>query len=338
MDFNRNKYLWFAFSAILFLGLLYIADVNKFIDALESANLYLLIPALILGLSTYVIWGITWHMFFNQMEIKSGFVKTLEMFMAGNFLNSVTPLGQFGGEPFMAYIVSKNTDSSYERSLSCVVSADIVNAVPFVTFLAGGVAYLFFFSSVNNLIMQATYVSIVLGTLGGIIVYLLWFDEELLEKYIFMALDYLEKYTSFGSKLTKIAKGKITAAKSAFLEAGKNPELLLKAMLITHLTFITQIASLYFILLSLGLEPMIPAIYFTLMLAGLATFSPTPGGSGTFEAAFAGMFLLFYSVNFATALTTAILFRLMTYWPALLIGYLAFIKLSTPDRSELDSK
>ena len=133
-------------------------------------------------------------------------------------------------------------------------------------------------------------------------------------------------------------KEKITAVKEAFLEAGKNPRLLLEATVITHLTFITQIASLYVILLSLGLEPLIPAIYFTVMLAGVATFSPTPGGSGTFEAAFAGILMLFYPVNLATALTAAILFRLMTYWPALLIGYLAFVKLSTPDRKEVEAR
>lgn len=338
MDLKRNKFIWFGISALILAGLIYVADLNEFIEALRSAKLYLLLPALVLGLSASAILGIPWHIFFKQMEIKSNPRETLEMFMAGNFLNLVTPLGQFGGEPFMAYIISKNTDSSYERSLSCVVSADIINAVPFITFLTGGVAYLLFFSSVNNLVAQAAYIAAVLGIIGGIIVYLLWFDEELLEKYAFMVLDYLERNTGFGDRLVDLVKEKIASIKSGFLEAGRDRRVLLKAAAIAHLTFITKMASLYFILLSLSLEPAIPAIYFTVILASVATFSPTPGGSGTFEAAFASVLMLFYSVGFAEALTAAVLFRLMTYWSVLVIGYVAFIRVNTPSRSEAGSE
>ncbi|WP_414838012.1 lysylphosphatidylglycerol synthase transmembrane domain-containing protein [Candidatus Nanosalina sp. VS9-1] len=331
---KKNKYLWFGISLIILLGMVYISDVSKFVEALRSANPYYLIPALGLGLSGFLIWGYVWHMFFRHMDFDLKYQRTMEMFMAGNFLNSITPLGQFGGEPFMAYIVSRNTDASYDKSLSCVISADIINAIPFLTFLTAGAAYMFLFQSVKGLVAQAAYLAIIFALIGGLIAYLLWFDEEILEKYLFVILNRIQSRIGRGEKFIQRIKERISSTKAAFYKAGDDPRMLLEAATLTHATFLLQIASLYFILLSLSITPNFPAIYFTVMLSGVATFSPTPGGSGTFEAAFAGILMLFYPLNFAIALTAAVLFRLTTYWPGLIIGYLAFIKLNTPDREQ----
>jgi uncharacterized protein (TIRG00374 family) len=85
--------------------------------------------------------------------------------------------------------------------------------------------------------------------------------------------------------------------------------------------------SLRFVLLSLGIRPDFTPIYFTVTLSSLASFSPTPGGSGTFEAAFSGLMVFFFEVNIATAVTAAVLFRLTTYWPGLVIGYISLVGL-----------
>lgn len=328
----ENKYLWFGVSGLFLALLIYFSDVEKFVNALSNADPAFLASALVLGLSAFLVWGYVWHLFFRQMDLEISFYRTMEMFMAGNFLNSVTPLGQFGGEPFMAYIVSKNTEASYEKSFSFVASADIINAVPFVTYLLAGAAYMFFFRSVNSVIAQGAYLAALLATVGGLVAYLLWFDEEKVEKYLFGALNRVQKITGHGDKLSREIKDRISAVKTSFREAGENPRMLAKAAAVTHVNFVFQGATLYLILLSLSLTPEITAIYFTVLLSGLASFSPTPGGTGTFEAAFAGVLLLFYPVGFATALTAAVLFRLASYWPGMLIGYIAFVKLNISER------
>ena len=330
----KNKYLWFGVSGLFLALLIYFSDTEKFLNAISNADPLLLAPALILGLSAFLVWGYVWHLFFRQMDIDISLYRTMEMFMAGNFLNSVTPLGQFGGEPFMAYIVSRNTGASYEKSFSFVASADIINAVPFITYLLAGAGYMFFFRTVNNIIAKGALLAISLAAVGGLLVYLLWFDEDIVEKYLFKALNKVQKVTGHGDKLSKEIKERISAVKKSFREAGESPKMLLKATAITHVNLVLQGTALYFILLSLSLTPEITAIYFTVLLSGLASFSPTPGGTGTFEAAFAGVLLLFYPVGFATALTAAILFRLSSYWPGLIIGYIAFVKLNIPERKK----
>ena len=43
---------------------------------------------------------------------------------------------------------------------------------------------------------------------------------------------------------------------------------------------------------------------------------------------------LFYSVDLATALTAAVLFRLTTYWPGLLVGFLTLVTLDRQGDTE----
>ncbi|MFB6190551.1 MAG: lysylphosphatidylglycerol synthase domain-containing protein [Candidatus Nanohaloarchaea archaeon] len=77
-------------------------------------------------------------------------------------------------------------------------------------------------------------------------------------------------------------------------------------------------------LLSMGVSSDFTPLYFVLVLSSFGNFSPTPGGSGTFEALMAAVLTFFLPhITFATALAVAIIFRLTTYWPGLAIGYLA---------------
>ncbi|MFB6190552.1 MAG: lysylphosphatidylglycerol synthase transmembrane domain-containing protein, partial [Candidatus Nanohaloarchaea archaeon] len=130
MDSRVEKLLWFGVSTAIIGAVIYFADVSKFLEAVRQANGWYLIPALGLGLSVFSIWGFTWYSFFRKIGISISYLKSLRMFMAGMFMNSITPVGQFGGEPFMAYVVERNVDVSYEKAFSTVLSADIVNAVP----------------------------------------------------------------------------------------------------------------------------------------------------------------------------------------------------------------
>lgn len=54
------------------------------------------------GMSVMLVFGFTWHRFLHKLDIKHSYLESLKLFYSGQFLNSVTLLGQFGGEPAMA--------------------------------------------------------------------------------------------------------------------------------------------------------------------------------------------------------------------------------------------
>lgn len=328
IDVGRKQLLWFGVTGALFLLLLYFADVDEFLTSLVRADPSTFSVALVVGFSSLLVWAWVWHRFFGQMGIASTPSRTVRMFLTGHFLNSITPLGQFGGEPIMAYIVSDNTGTDYENALACVISADILNAAPFFTFTLGGVIYLSVIGSLNGLVLEVGVLSLLLLVVGGLVAYLLWSNDRSFGDTAITLLDAIERRVGRAESAFESLRAGIGNVEEAFQTAGDDPVFLLKTGFVSHLAILAQIVSLYFVLLSIGVDPEIVPLYFVVNLSVIATVSPTPGGSGTYEAAFAALVTFFYPVEFATGLTAAVLFRLTTYWPGLLAGHLSLLTLN----------
>jgi uncharacterized protein (TIRG00374 family) len=325
---KNSKVLWYGVSTVLIAALIYFADVQEFIRALRSVDPVYMTLGFISGISVFLVWGYVWHSFFIKLEIRTTLYKSYKMFMAGHFMNSITPLGQLGGEPFMAYVVSKNTDSSYEKSLSGVMSSDIINAIPVITYTAAGIIYLLLFRTLSGFVEQVIYFGLGTALIIALMIYLLWFDKKKMEAGIFGMLNFIERRLEIGDEYFEPLKSKIRSLKKSFEKIGDDPRHLVKVALISHIYFITQFICLYFILKGLEVDPGFVGIYFTVILAGLAIFAPTPGGTGAYETVFTGFLLFFYpAMDPSTAVATAILFRLTTYWPGILIGYFCILNL-----------
>jgi len=329
LDIGRKELIWYGLAVALFAGLLYVADLDEFVRSVRQADRSLFVAGLLVGFISLLVWAWVWHRFFSQLGIESTVSRTVRMFLTGHFLNGVTPLGQFGGEPIMAYIVSDTTGAEYERSLAAVISSDIVNAAPFFTFPLGGIIYLAAFGRVGNFLLKLGLVTVSLLTVGSAVAYLLWSDDDRLGDSILDFLDRLQGIVGRGDTVFDSLRESVTEVADAFQQAGSDRRFLLTTGLGSHLAIIAQIASLYFVFRAIGLEPTFVPLYFLVTLSTIATLSPTPGGSGTYEAAFAALMTIFYPVSLATALTAAVLFRLTTYWPGLVVGFGAMLTLTS---------
>lgn len=325
LDPRVKNLLWFGVSTGIIAVMVYLADTQRFISAVQQAQLLYMIPAFFFGLSVFVVWSYTWYRFFKDMSMEVSFPRTFQLFMAGNFFNSVTPLGQFGGEPFMAYVISKNTDYSAEKGFSAVLSADIMNAAPTLTFVIGGAVYQFLFkNAIMDILLTVMYIVLLTTVVGGVVVYFLWFKSGTIENILINALERVVVTMGRGEKYVRSLEERLERVQSAFSEIGDDPVELFKTAFVAHIGFLFQVFCIAFILLSLGFSFDLTPLYFTITLASLASFSPTPGGSGTYEAAMAGLLSLFLGMPFAQALVAAILFRMTTYWPGIVIGYISF--------------
>jgi len=328
-EYRDNKYLWFLISTGILAGLIYFADAQKFVKSIRSAKLVFLIPALVLGLAVFPIWSYVWYRVFKKSNIDLTYRESIRIFMAGNFMNSVTPLGQAGGEPLMAFLVEQNTEASYERALSSIFSADIMNGMPPITFILGGTGFLLIFGSLNDIIVQTVYMVLLATAVGGTIAYLLWFESGTIEGKIQWILDKIVEKTGRGQEIVSSIEEKLEEVEESFKTIGNDPVYLLKTAIISHVGWLMQIFNFVLIAGSLGYFPDLTPVYFIVVISGLANFSPTPGGSGTFEAAMAGLITIFIPYIAAPeALTIAILFRISTYWPGILLGWLALNSLN----------
>ncbi|MFB6217459.1 MAG: YbhN family protein [Candidatus Aenigmatarchaeota archaeon] len=319
-----KELLWFGVSAAIIAGMVYFAGIEDFLVAITKANLWYIAPALVLGVSTGLVWSFSWYRVFQKVDIPATFRESVNLQFAGSFLNSITPLGQAGGEPFMAYIISSNTDSSYEKAFSAVLSADIINVIPAFTFVLGGTVYMLFFHSISNILIEILYLAFLAIGVGGVLVYLLWFKAGRIEGFILGVLGWISAKVGRGEKYVRKAEKRLLKFEDAMREVGNDPKYLAKTVMMIHTGFVLEVLTLYFVLVSLGINPLLSSLYFVLPLADIANTSPTPGGSGTYEAAMGWLLSILTPANFAVGLSAAIIYRLMTYWPMLFIGYFAF--------------
>jgi len=323
-DLKENKYLWFGISTLIIGFLIYFAGVEKFIDSVSQARIAPMFLALIAGLSVFVFWGYSWFRVFRKSGIEMSFYSSLETFMAGQFMNSITPLGQFGGEPVMAYLVRSNSDASYQKSISSVFSADILNATPFVTFTIAGSLYLTAFGTLTPRIRYVLYAALGVLGVGGATAYLLWFRPGTIERRILVGVEKIAGYSNTVEKYLDSFEEKLYEIQENFDSIGEDPSYLAKTAAGAHIGFMMQVVSFYLVMYSLGFNPSIVPVYFIVVFSSLASFTPTPGGSGAFEGVMASMVELFLPYSFATGLTAAILFRICTYWNGIIIGWMAF--------------
>lgn len=337
MDIKRIG--WFLVSTLIIVGMLYLADFNEVVTRFQEAEKLFLISGIFVGLLAIPVWTNSWYHLLRRVGARTGFYDTLRLFTAGNFLNAVTPLGQFGGEPLMAYVIEKNTSVSYEDALSAVISADMINALPILTFVLGGAIFLIFSGAMTGIVMEIVSIALVITVLGGSLAYLLWFRSGTIESGIVKALRKLTGILGRGSRFVDGLEARLDGIQEAFRAVGEEPRELVKVSIIAHLFFVFQVLSLYLVMLSVGIETDITPLYFVLPMASLANFSPTPGGSGTYEAVMAGILTTFLGIGGSASVTIAILYRFTTFWPSLLIGYVSFTTISgVEDASELKDR
>ncbi|MFB6200290.1 MAG: YbhN family protein [Candidatus Nanohaloarchaea archaeon] len=323
MDTDKEKIFWFGATTAIILAMIWLADVEKFLEKLTAADPVYLIPAFLAGTAVLPIFGYIWYSFFKHMKMNVSYFKSLKMFLAGDFLNGITPLGQFGGEPLMAYIIQKNTDISYEKSLSTVISADIINALPVFTFTIGGAIYLILFQSINQLFLKTMYIALIIAIFGGALVYLMWFKAGKIENTLFKIFERITTLIGHGEHLLERIEKSLNKVQQAFQTIGESPKHLAKVAIVAHLTFILHIIGLYFVLKSLGVTTNLTPLYFVAVVSAFGEFSPTPGGEGTTEAIMSGALTLFVGVSMSTAVAAAIIYRLTTHWQNLTYGYIS---------------
>lgn len=107
----------------------------------------------------------------------------------------------------------------------------------------------------------------------------------------------------------------------------RNPRLQLEAFLGALFYWFGDIFCLYFTFIGFGYKPHLPVVIFTYAVAKiLGTISFIPGGLGVIEASMSLLFIGF-GVPSATALTAVLVFRLISFWLPIPLGFWSFLSL-----------
>jgi len=327
---DRNQILAFVAAGVLLLITVAIADIAKIYAALVTAQKDQLLLGVLIGVGVLLVRSRVWLVIFDAMDAKLGTLAVFQLFSVGEFFNNITPLGQAGGQPFMAYVIYDETELRYEEALAAVMSGDLFTAIPLVTFGVFSGIFLFVNNSLNKLVLDTLLVSLSLVVFLFVLLFLVMhFPGER-----FAVVDTIRQYTSIGERTTSFIIEKVDNMRHVFRIVGGKPIHIVRSTFFAHLALLTDVTVLYVMLSSFGVS--IDPLYLTAIfpVSNISKLLPTPGGSGGYEFVLATFLTTIAGIDFAVSVSAVVLYRVATYWVAIVLGYVFISKrgLSIPER------
>lgn len=323
---KRRIALGFVFAAVLLALLVRAVGSQDIATELSKANLRLLSLGFLSGLLALTFRGLVWERFIALVDGTMSRSRITGIFLTAMFVKYATPYGQLATEPFVAYLVSRDGEMAYEDGLASIISADLLNYVPYYTFgflalgmIAGrgaigtGMGTQFAaFGALFVVVVLLVFVAVrrpmivyrlVLGltALGRRIVgrFTDRFDEQLSASAVRSRLD------GFYATIETITADKRT---------------LVIASVYAHLGMAFLMLPVYIGAIALGYRVTLPVVAIVVALGKLGAVVPSPGGTGGVEAVVTAGLTTLGSLEPAAALTVALIYRFSTYWLTVGIG------------------
>jgi uncharacterized protein (TIRG00374 family) len=264
------------------------------------------------------LWGKAWQVVLRVAGIEVPYHRLVVTYFAATFANYVTPLGQAGGEPFIAYVLSRDTSASYEDSLASVVTADLLNLLPFFSFSAVGMSILLYQAQLPTVAKGLAQGLLVMAVGVPALVGVGWRYRERVRSGVIRVVEPVSRVTSRIS--VESAARRIDDLFEAFDRIAQDRVALVEAIAFAYLGWVFFALPLYFAGQTLGVPVDFLLVLFIVPASTLAGLTPSPGGLGGVEFALVALLVALTPVGTAAALAVALVYRVMSYWFALLVG------------------
>ena len=265
-----------------------------------------------------VAWGKAWQVVLAVIGIEVRFRRLVVTYFAATFANYVTPFGQAGGEPFIAYVLSQDTGASYEDSLASVVTADLLNLLPFFNFAAVGLAVLALRAQLPSAVRPLAIGLTALAVAVPVLVYAGWNYRDAVEAAVLRLLGPIARRTdrlSVGG-----ARDRIERFYGSLEVIAAEPRELLYALVFSYVGWVLFALPLYFAALTIGREIDLLLVLFIVPASTIAGVLPTPGGTGGVEAVLVLLLGPLVGLTAPAAAAMALVYRVASYWFAIVVG------------------
>ncbi|UPW00425.1 flippase-like domain-containing protein [Halorussus gelatinilyticus] len=296
---------------------------NEIARTFRGANLIWLGVACLSTVVSLVIWAKSWDVILSTVGIEVPFRKIITTYFAATFADYATPFGKAGGGPFIAYVLAADTEANYQDSLASVVTADLINLLPFFTFAGLGTLALLIQGEVPK---QAELLVAGLGGMAVVLPALIYgsyrhrnFVERLVMKVVGPVAARVERIDA------ENARERIDEFYELVDRIAASRRQLAKTLVYAYAGWLFFAAPLYFAALTLGIADQLTPILvlFVVPASSLAGVVPTPGGVGGVEFALVGLMVALTTLQADVAASAALVYRVASYWFALALGGIA---------------
>ena len=299
--------------------------VEDLLAALSTARPWGVAGVLAAGAVWLTAWALALRTVLGALDAPVSRGRAVAVYAGALFANNVTPLGQAGGEPFSALLISEAAAVEYETALAAIASADSLNFVPSTGMALVGVGYLSVVAAVGDRLRVAGAVVVVLALALPVVAYLGWTNRERLRRGVDGALAPLAR--SVGRRVPGLeapSREAVTARVEGFFGAvetvATDRRTLLAAVGLSTLGWVAQAAALWLALSAVGVTAPAAAVLVAVPVGAIAGVTPLPGGLGGVEAVLVVLLVPLAGVSAATAAAAVVLHRGAIYWLPTLLG------------------
>jgi uncharacterized protein (TIRG00374 family) len=308
----------FAVAAILLYLLGVVAGWNEIFATLRDARPRWLALACLSTFLGLIAWGKAWQVVLGVIGIDVRFRHLVVTYLAATFANYVTPFGQAGGEPFIAYVLSQDTGASYEDSLASVVTADLLNLLPFFNFAAVGLAVLVWRARLPGAVRPLAYGLTALALAIPVLAYVGWNHRKGVEAGVLRLLSPIARRTERLS--IEGVRDRIERFYGSLEVLAAEPRELLYALVFSYAGWVLFALPLYCAALAIGREIDPLLVLFIVPASTIAGLLPTPGGTGGVEAVLVLLLGPLVGLAAPAAAAMALIYRVASYWFAIVAG------------------
>ncbi len=324
---KRILFNLFVGAGILVAFITYVGWGDVF-SAIAGADSTLLSLGLLAGITATITRGFIWKVVFDKFDYSYNVFELFKYYYAGAFANGITPLGIAGGEPLIAYIISKEHDVDYEKKLGSIFSSDIMISIPFLTMSLVGLGY-FLFLYHSRPIISILSAFILIPSIVIILFFIVtWHLKDAVKKgavYLRKVVLFFIRFITLKWDNLKISgSGNMHEKVDRFYEtiefAFSNKRTVTEAVFISHVSRFFDVLSLYAFIAALGFQPSFFTVLFILPMAGLGFFLPLPGGLGSQQLILSLLLVFIANIPISVSSAAVLLYRLSTYGFVMLVG------------------
>jgi uncharacterized protein (TIRG00374 family) len=314
----------FLLAAVLVYLLGAVVGWAETVRQLRGADLRWVAVACLSTVGCLAAWTKTWQAVISALGVTVSYRTLVTTFFAATFANYVTPMGQAGGEPFVAYVLARETEATYEESLASVVTADLIRALPFFNVGVVGVGYLVLTRGLSERTEEfaVAIAGLAVGLPVGVV--LLWRHRGTVEDLLLGALAPVASRTPRVELASVRARIDRLVASLEVIAGARRP--LAVAIGFAYVGWILFALPLYYSGLALGLPLPLLLVAFLVPVTVIAGSSPTPGGLAAIEGTLVVLLAALTALSAGEALAVTTVYRLTSYWFVVAVGGLAALR------------
>ena len=323
---KRRIALGFLIAAILLGVLLSLVGHEDVATDLAAADPVFLAMSFGAGLLALTFRGLVWTQFLRAIDERMSYVYVAGVFLSAMFIKYVTPYGQVATEPFVAYLVARDANMAYEDGFAGILSADVLNYLPYYTFgFAAAVWIIFagaFGADIQNYLLA--FISM-FGMLVGL-TYVVLRRQRIVYVVILRLVSVIESplgriRSNYAKHLSPEAvRDRLDNFYYSIAIIATDRRMMVVSAAYAHLGMAFLMAPVYLGGRALGYEIALPIVILAVALGKLGMFVPAPGGLGGVEGFVTATLVILASMSPSAAFSVALIYRVSTYWLTIVVG------------------